>query len=312
MESYQLVIEPKAPAAARTRRSGQPLKTRRFQVSYLAHLCANAWWSGGQAAADATRPAWLLFTATERAARPFVANLQTGHRAALVPYRPDQAFTPTPVAQMELLKSAGYRFLWQRLTGGPDGTLVLVTAYLPDLFVLDPGLIDPAGVAFLALTPTWWSVREAAFLRQEEATCAAITRHMRALAGMRRDAWRAWDTEALLDRVPQAVHCISFVERRTTRPLVATPAFSLQLFLAGLEEGLWTLPQPTAAGQTRPLSAPDDGWNWARHPGSTPVVAYGVEAAGLEPIVACRTTHDALDTFLAAQVTRYFAAGGPA
>src|SRR5947199_70814 len=84
-----------------------------------------------------------------------------------------------------------------------------------------------------------------------------------------------------------------------TRPLVGTAAFSLQLFLAGLEEGLWTLPQPTAAGQARPLSAPDDDWSWARHPGATPVVAYGTDAAGLEPIVACRTTHAALDAFLA-------------
>jgi hypothetical protein len=59
------------------------------------------------------------------------------------------------------------------------------------------------------------------------------------------------------------------------------------------------------------LSAPDDAWSWARHPGTTPVVAYGTDAAGLEPIVACRTTHAALDAFLADQVTRYFAAGGP-
>src|SRR5690349_6905204 len=122
MESYVLVIEPRSPAAHATRRNA-PTKTRRFQVTYLAHLCANAWWSGGQAAADATRPAWLLFAATERAARPFVANLQTGHRAALVPYHPDATFTPSPVAQIELLKSAGYRFIWQRVTGGAEGTL---------------------------------------------------------------------------------------------------------------------------------------------------------------------------------------------
>jgi hypothetical protein len=310
MESYQLVIEPKTPEAARSRRTTPP-KTRRFQVSYLAHLCANAWWSSGQTVADTTRPAWLLFAATERAARPFVANLQTGHKAALVPYRPDQAFTPSPVAQVELLKSAGYRFLWQRLTGGADGPLALVTAYLPELFVLDPGLIDPAGISFLALTPTWWAAREAAVLRRDTATCAAISRHLRTLAAGHQEAWRTWDAATLLDRVPQALLCMSYVERRTTRPLIATPAFSLQLFLAGLEEGLWTLPQPTAAGQARPLSTPEDAWRWARHPGSTPVVTYGTEAAGLEPIVACRTTHAALDTFLAAQVTCYFAAGGP-
>jgi hypothetical protein len=173
-------------------------------------------------------------------------------------------------------------------------------------------MIDPEGIAFVALTPTWWAAREAAILRQDAATCTAIVRHMTALAEGRKDAWRGWDSETLLDCVPQAVHCVSFIERRTTRPLVSTPAFSLQLFVAGLDEGLWTLPHPTAAGQARPVGAPDDAWRWARHPGTTPVVAYGTDAAGLEPIVACRTTHAALDSFLADQVTRYFAAGGPA
>lgn len=308
MESYQLIIEPKTPAST-TRRSRHPPKTRRFQVTYLAHLCANAWWSGGQAAADATRPVWLLIAASERAARPFVANLQTGHRAVLVPYRPDQTFTPSPLAQIELLKSAGYRFLWQRLTGGPDGPQVLVTAYLPDLFILDPGLIDPAGVAFLALTPTWWAEREAAILRTDAATCTTITQHLRALkrkaGGL--DGWYGWSPDRLLALVPQAVHCGSFLERRTTRPLVSTPAFALQLFLAGLEQGLLTLSHPAEPGHAYPRPAPEDEWSWARHPGSTPVTAYGLSTAGLEPVMACRTTHEALDTFLAAEVERYFA-----
>ncbi len=308
MESYQLIIEPKTPAQAARRCRPLP-KTRRFQVTYLAHLCANAWWSGGQSAADATRPVWLLIAATERAARPFVANLQTGHRAALVPYRPDQTFIPSPLAQMELLKSAGYRFLWQRLNGGPDGPLALVTAYLPDLFVLDPGLIDPAGVAFLALTPTWWAAREAAILHQDTATCTAIAQHLRALKRRadQRDGWRSWAPDRLLALVPQAVHCVSFLERRTTRPLVSTPAFALQLFLAGLEQGLLTLAQPAEPGHAYPRPAPEDEWGWARHPGSTPATAYGLTAAGLEPVVACRTTHEALDAFLAAEVERYFA-----
>jgi hypothetical protein len=308
MESYQLIIEPKTPAQG-ARQSRHPPKTRRFQVTYLAHLCANAWWSGGQATADATRPVWLLIAATERAARPFVANLQTGHRAVLAPYRPDQTFTPSPLAQIELLKSAGYRFLWQRLTGGPDGPVALVTAYLPDLFMLDPGLIDPAGVSFLALTPTWWAEREAAFLRRDTAACTSITQHLRALQrkASNHDGWRNWTPETLLARVPQAVHCVSFLERRTTRPLVSTPAFALQLFLTGLEQGILTLAQPAEPGRAYPRPAPDDEWSWARLPGSTPVTAYGLTDAGLEPVVACRTTHETLDAFLAAQVTRYFA-----
>lgn len=307
MDSWQLVIEPQAAAAATTRRRGTPPKSRRFQVSYLAHICANGWWSGGQATADATRPVWLVCAGTERATRPFVANLQTGHRAALVPYRPDQALTPSPVARIELLKSAGYRFLWQRLTGGSDGPLVLVTAYLPELFVLDPGMIDPEGIAFLALTPTWWAEQERAALAHDTATRTTVVAHLKALAGRGRDTWRGFTPETWLDLLPQAVHVVSFLERRTPRPLVSTPAFTLQLFLAGLEQGIWTRPLPTTAGGTRPLAAPADEWAWAYHTDSAPVVAHNAEAVGLEPPIACRTTQAQLDAFLAAQVTRYFA-----
>ncbi len=308
MESYELVIEPKTSTAP-TRRRRAPAKTRAFRVVYLAHLCANAWWPGGQAAADTTRPVWLMFTASERAARPFVANLQTGHRAALVPYRPN-GYSPAPVATLELLKSAGYKFLWQRLVGGAEGPLALVTAYLPDLFVLDPGLIDPTGVRFLALTPTWWAAREAAALAAEPVASTALLAHLRALAGRAGSgAWRAWSQADWLRLVPQAVHAMSYVERRTPRPLVSTPAFMTQIFLAGLETGLWTLAVPAGAGERGPRRDPDltDRWAWARGGSDSPAVEYQTGAVGLEPPVACRTTHAALDTFLAAEVERYFA-----
>ena len=237
------------------------------------------------------------------------AICQTGHRAALVPYRPDQTFTPSPLAQVELLKSTGYRFLWQRLTGGPDGPQALVTAYLPDLFILNPGLIDPAGVAFLALTPTWWAEREAAILRADAATCTTITQHLHALerkagqsdgwrVGRRSGCWRSCRRRSIVSA--------SWSGAPRARWSARLP-LALQLFLAGLEQGLLTLPQPAEPGHTYPRPAPEDKWSWARHPGTTPVTAYGIGAVGLEPVVACRTTHDALDAFLAAEVERYFA-----
>jgi hypothetical protein len=257
--------------------------------------------------ADAVRPIWLMFAATERAARPFVANLQTGHRAAVVAAASTPYGSPRPIAHFELLKSAGYKFVWQRITGRQDGPLALVTAYLPDLFILDPGMIDPEGIQFIALTPTWWAEQEYAGLRQDPAACAAIQAHSTNL-GSQFAARRRFTPDKLLRLVPQAVHCGSFLERRTPRPLVSSLAFYLQLFLAGLENGILTLAHRTRAGDHQPIRDDTDRWAWARHTTAPPVTACNLSTVGLELPAACKVSHEQLDQFLADQVRRYFAA----
>jgi hypothetical protein len=110
------------------------------------------------------------------------------------------------------------------------------------------------------------------------------------------------------------VHCVTFIERRTTRPLPPTPAFALQLFLAGLQRGILTVATPTEPGQRAPgrsgaePSNTTDRWAWARHPEIGAFAECQTATVGLAPPVACRCTHDALDAFLAAEVERYFAA----
>jgi hypothetical protein len=317
MRSYELVIEPRPPAAPLGSAPRAPTKTRAFRATYLAHICANPWRPGGEASADATRPAWLLFAAPERAARPFVANLQTGHRALLQPYDAGGGWRGGSPVALELLKSAGYRFLWQRVPGGAAGAVALVTAYLPELFALDPGLIDPAGVAFLALTPTWWIAREQARLATDSGATAAVGAHLAAL-GLLGAPWPGggppWTAEELLALLPQAVHVVTYLERRTTRPLVSAPAFALQLFLAALERGILTMAHPTDPGGRLPAGRPgapagaDDRWAWGRAAAPPGFVECQTAAVGLAPPVACRVDHPTLDAFLGAEVTRYFAA----
>jgi hypothetical protein len=257
-----------------------------------------------------------MLAGTERSIRPVIANLQTGHRAMLRRYHDSLGCDTPPVAHLELLKSAGYRMLWQRLVGGPDGPLAIVTAYLPELFVLDPGLIDPIGVQFVALTPQWWAQQQLAQLRADTPAWNAIQKHMGALArmGLLVPSGQAESADALLDHVAQAVHCVTFIERRTTRPLPPTPAFALQLFLAGLQRGILTVATPTEPGQRAPSrsttdpSDPTDLWAWARHPEIGAFAECQTAPVGLAPPVACRCTHATLDAFLAAEVERYFAA----
>jgi hypothetical protein len=316
MPSYELIIEPAAPSQKRTRPARAPAKTRQFRAQYLAHIVANDWWSGGQAITETTRPVWLMLAGTERAIRPVIANLQTGHRAMLRRYHDSLGYDTASVAHLELLKSAGYRMLWQRLVGGPDGPLATVTAYLPELFVLDPGLIDPAGVQFVALTPQWWAQQQLAQLRADTPAWHAIQKHIEALARMGPLVPRgqADSVDALLDHVAQAVHSVTFIERRTTRPLPPTPAFALQLFLAGLQREILTVAAPTEPGQRAPSRSPTDPpdptdrWAWARHLEIGAFAECQTATVGLAPPVGCRCTHATLDAFLAAEVERYFAA----
>jgi hypothetical protein len=316
MPSYELIIEPAALSQKRTRPARAPAKTRQFRAQYLAHIVANDWWAGGQAITESTRPVWLMLAGAVRAIRPVIANLQTGHRALLRRYHDSLSYDTAPVAHLELLKSAGYRMLWQRLVGGPDGPLAIVTAYLPELFVLDPGLIDPTGVQFVALTPQWWAQQQLAQLRADTPAWVALQTHMAALArmGSLGPNGQAASADEWLDHVAQAVHCVTFIERRTTRPLPPTPAFALQLFLAGLQRGILSIATATEPGQRTPSrpatdpSDPTDRWAWARHPEIGAFAECQTATMSLAPPVACRCTHDTLDAFLAAEVERYFEA----
>lgn len=320
--SLELVIEPKdapAPKAGTRRRKPPktPPKTREFRATLLGYVGANAHWSGG-GTSENIRPIYLGLAATEGAMRPFVANLRTGRRAVVQTYDPHPNWSRAPVGHLEILKSAGYEILDQRVSGGPEGPVLLTTFWLPAVCTLEPGLIDPGGARFVALTPTWWIAAQADLLHNDPTAQQAILAHCRALGllGQRRPRGGAPWTEAdLLALVPQAVHAVAYLERRTARPLVAAPAFSLQLFLAALEAGLFSLAHAADPG-TRKLrrypsadeADPTDPWAWARHPGHAGVFAAGLDALGLAEPVACAAPHEALDPFLAEQAARYFAA----
>jgi hypothetical protein len=157
MPSYELVIEPKTPAApSKAQRAPAEPKTRQFHAQLLAYVAANAWWEGGQANTETVRPVWLMLAVTERAARPFVSNLQAGCRATIQPCHDSLAWGASPEGAIELLRSAGYRYLTLKLKGLASDTVSVITAYLPDLVTRDPGMIDREGVGFLALTSRRW------------------------------------------------------------------------------------------------------------------------------------------------------------
>jgi hypothetical protein len=165
--------------------------------------------------------------------------------------------------------------------------------------VLQPA--DPGGVALGGWLAMSWAGRRRLWEK--------VAAHLRALGrigvGKRGPVFAERDLLALL---PQAVHVVSYLDQHTASPIRATLSFMLQVFVAGLQEGILTMAYPIPAGRralaSREVREADYPWAWARHdPG---FVAYNTDAVGLAPPVACRCPHSRLDVFLQQQLDLYF------
>lgn len=208
---------------------------------------------------DTIRPVFLALAGSDNELRPFVANLRTGKKAE-TGYKSREKY--------EVLKSAGYQVTWQRT---PKGSLV--TLFAPDLFALDPGMVDPRGVMFCILPARRWLRPADAALPVPECVPEERADDVRRLAPL----------------------FAAYLDRRTRCPLIPDPRFYVQLLANALDEGL-------AWWGSRPES-----WQrpWAT---SLTFTEYGTDELGLAPGVCCRVGHEALETFLANQVALFFGA----
>jgi hypothetical protein len=269
----ELVIAPPA-------KEGKEGKGRAFRAVHLAHLEADSLWEGGLTDTDAIRPVWLMVGGTEAEIRPFITNLQLGKKAEFVGrYRSENK-------RFELLRSAGYQYTWQRIVEKmPDGRVdakAIVTAYLPDLFRGDLGMVDPKGVSFCLLPPNEW-------IAASSIDTAAAVSHVRKTYGK---VGVPISDEELHRLVPIALLFCSFLDRRTRCPMVADTCFYLQLFCSALAQGV--------AGWTR-----DDVPNgWGRH-ARFRLNEVGIADVRLTAGYACHATHTELETLLTEQVKIY-------
>lgn len=298
---YQLTIETKAEAKE-GEQIGVARKGRSFSAIKLAHITADAMWAGGEAETDDVRPVWLMLAGSPHELRPFLMNLKSGRRAEeSVLGEGRSSYSRSKPTRYALLKSAGYLYAHQKLATGEE----IVTAYLPDLCNLDPGMIDPEVCRFLCLTPRWWSDAQLAALRADQGAASAVVAHARRIG-----VPGAWTDEDVLALVPQAVHVAAYLEQRTRRPIPPEPAFALQLLLAGLRAGVYSLSmtEESARGyrwnDTIRVSA--DPWIWGRHKWAVTFTEADTADVGLLPGVLCSVAHEALDMFLAAQVKAFF------
>lgn len=231
-------------------------KGRAFGATLIAHVTADRLWAAGSQG-DSTRPVYMALAGTETELRPFVANLRLGRKAEHG-YKGREKF--------EVLKSAGFQVAWQRAPAG-----CLVSIFAPDLFCLDPGMVDPKGVSFCVLPAKAW-------LRPLDVPVPVCV-----------------PDERRADVLSLASLFIAYLDRRTRCPLVPDPRFYVAVLAGALEQGLASWSRGGAWG-TR---------EWGRH--DTSFVEDGTDLVGLAPGVVFRSSHDELEAFLAEQVKAHFA-----
>ena len=269
-------------------------KGRSFRALALASATADGLWPGGATKkGDVTRPVMAVFLGSEAEMRPFAANLQLGRVASTS----EESYRRRGrQSGYEFLKSAGYKQIWQR---HPEGAIL--TVYLPDLYTLDPGMVDPTGARF-AIAPT------AAWAAAQEIPVAEMVRHARRLPIVREvntlpeEKWQRDRFEkSLPDEKLAALASIAwlfaaYLDRRTRVPIVADGRFYLQVMLACLKRGLasWSVVEHSYG--TKPFGEhPDLGFfeNLA-------------EGCGLLPGIAFKATHEEVEAVLAEEVEVFY------
>ncbi len=253
-------------------------KGRSFQAICLAIVEADSLWPGGDIKTDTIRPVWAMFAGSDQEMRPFAANLQLGRKANF----PTQGsgyrqYQRKPAKTLELLRSAGYQLTWQREKEGS-----IVTAFLPDLFRLDPGMVDVKGATFIVLPTKKW-------LMEQKIDALPIVKHAQ------RFSYNI-DEATLLMMVPTAFLFCSYLDRRTRCPLVSDGRFYLQLMLACMAQGLASWSNANSHSHSREFGR------------SMLFYEEGTEDVGLLPGIAFNASHDTIEAVLAEQVALFFKA----
>jgi len=250
-------------------------KGRSFTATCLATIEAGALWQGGDNKSDLLRPAWAMFAGSENELRPFMANLTLGRRALI---HGKQYSRRSSDGALEFLKSAGFSVSWQREAEG-----AIATIFLPDLFSLDPGMVDPSGIRFVLAPPSSW-------LQAQVVNAGPAVKHAARLGYPIKE-------EDLAPLVPFAMLFCAYVDRRTRCPIPSGDRFPLQLMLACLSNGLASWP-------TLDRSTYRDR-EFGQHSRML-FIAKETETVGLDRVLAFEAKHETFEALLAAEVARYF------
>jgi hypothetical protein len=249
-------------------------KGRSFRATCVAAVTADALFPEG--CGTTIRPVWAMFAGSDAELRPFVANLRLGRKAE----RYTQSYNRRggDSERYEFLKSIGYHMAWQREAEGS-----LVTLYHPELFRLDPGMVNPTGISFVMLVPKEWAAAQRLNVQE-------VVQHVLPLCRL--------STQILESLVPTAYLFAAYLDRRTRCPLIADGRFYLQLLIAALDQGLASFP-----GHNFRWPSSRDDWGYVKSHGFT---SDGLNTVGIIHAIAAKASHRDLESFLSDQVSEYF------
>ena len=239
---------------------------------HLASVEADMLWAGGQTETPNMRPVWSMFVGSDQEMRAFTANLTMGRKAE---------FPGQSTNRIELLKTARYSTVWQR---EPEGSIV--TTFLPELFNMDPGMVDKDGASFVILPTFAW------LADQKIDDVAAIMRHGKDFL----PKGVVLEEDILARLVPTSFLFCAYLDRRTRCPLVSDGRFYLQFLLVCLREGLASWSQGRYYDY-------DNNFGVQR---SFMFTESDTEDVGMAPGIAFKANHERLEAVLAEQVSLYF------
>ncbi len=194
----------------------QGKKGRSFSGYLVASIEADYLWDQN-ASNTPHRPIWAQVIAGEMEIRPLVANLRLG-RVANIATIGDRSYSKKP-DRLEFMKSVAYTQLTQRV---PEKG-VSVTLFQRPLFELDPGMVDPAGIAFCML------------LSQAEVDAQVWDRApvYSFLEGLKLGREALTEEQATF-LVPLCPYFAAFLDRRTRLPFPLDPRFYALLMVRTL------------------------------------------------------------------------------
>ena len=178
-------------------------KGRSFSAELLAYAEADSLWeSGGTSAASVHRPIWAVIGGSELEMKAFLANLLTGKVASHAKH-----------LKFEFLRSVGYAHHTVKIGGG-----AVTTLYLPELFNIDPGMVDPDHVRFVVIPPKAWVDAQHFDLAEARSILEALDD----------TPWKASDSE-VHELLAEGVLFLSYVDRRCRYPIPFSPVLGAWL-----------------------------------------------------------------------------------
>lgn len=254
-------------------------KGKSFEVGLLGYIVLDS--SG--AYRETIRPVWMAYAESEDAVKPFTANVRMGAKLLVPDRNPGDLSSGTA---FEFLRSGGFQYSVQRM---PDGYSA-VTVFEPEIFVLNPGMIDPTRIEFLVAPPTFWIHAHGTKFQNAE----AVSRYVQGLNLP--DVPRG----ELTRLVPLASLFCGYLDHRSRVPLVQDPRFQLQLLVRCLSVGMARFAAPSRRGYGYGQETPDWGVS------SGDIVGHNLSQAGLFCALRFVAPHDKFGDLVAEEVARYF------